>query len=292
MKKNTSRFIICVYYDQEGKLRHFMDFLLKSLKGLSDGLLLVVNGNLDEESRLRVRDIGADILIRSNSGYDFHAYREGYEYFRNSKYCDVDELVFCNSSCYGPLNSLEPIFSEMNKKNVDFWGLTQWRSKPWPNHIQSYFLVFKKTIYQSSIFDLYWKTLPELKNRQEAIQKCEVLLTQYFEKQGFRWDTFIPPLRSDYCMTYVLDGLEKGHPFLKRKFFSSNDVTESAKREVIVFLQKKTKYDPFLIYEDFFYTTYTVDSSDKQQLRTYLKLKYPRLYLLFVYIKNSLSFRC
>ena len=289
MSPVTSKFIICVYYDPDGKLRQFMEFLLLSLKQIGSAVLLVVNGDFDEESKQKVTGLGVQLILRENYGYDFQAYKEGYRYFKESCYYGVDELVFCNSSCYGPIFPLHYVFSEMSKLPVDFWGITQWRGRPWPTHIQSYFMVFKKSIYLSDNFDQYWKSLPIIQSRDDAIRKCEVLLTQYFANQGYKWATFIRPTSPEFSMTHVLLGLSEGLPFVKRKFFSSHNVSDSDKKAVLAFIQGRTKYNLALVYEDYFYTNYRSFEVLGDFLKSYIKRNFPRFCSFLTKTKHLLT---
>ena len=288
MPSKILRYAICVYYDPDGELRPFMEYFLLSLKEFCFGILLVINGKITVKSKIKLSNLGVDILERENKGYDFQAYKEGYFHLKNSHLLTMDELIFCNSSCYGPITSLGKVFKIMDEKNVDFWGLTQWHSLPWPDHIQSYFLVFRKSIYRSLDFEKYWECLPDLHNRKEAIEKCEVLLTSYFAQKGYKWDTFIKPSRPDYSMTFVHEGLLSGLPVVKRKFFLLNR-DDLEKKKVLSFILNKTKYNTELIYEDFFFSSYLSTSTKNSiSFRSYLKSNYPRLSKFLIKIKKYL----
>ncbi len=288
MSTRVSRYAICVYFDPEGELRPFMEFFLSSLSETCVGVLLVVNGTLNKKSRTRVESLGVHLLERENKGYDFYAYREGYFYFKNTIHLEIDELIFCNSSCYGPITSLTNVFHEMDKQEVDFWGLTQWHSEPWPDHIQSYFLVFRKRLHESTAFHIYWEQLPRLSSRKDAIEKCEVQLTSYFARIGFKWSTFLPPSRPDYSMTFVHEGLVSGLPLLKRKFFILNN-NDDEKKKVLSFLLNQTKYDIQLVYEDFFLSRYLSNQDNgKISIKTFIKCNYPRATKLLIKLKRYL----
>ena len=291
MTDKIVRYAICVYYDSEGELRPFMEHFLLSLKEVCTGILLVINGTITENSKIKISNLGINILQRENKGYDFHAYRDGYLFLKNTHQLIMDELIFCNSSCYGPVTPIQNVFEVMNRKNVDFWGLTQWHSPPWPDHIQSYFLVFRKSIYRSLDFEKYWQHLPTLRNRKEAIEKCEVSLTSHFAQKGYRWETFIKPLKPDYSMTFVYEGLMDGLPLVKRKFFLLNkDNVE--KKNVISFLMNKTEYDTRLIYEDFFFVSFLSEAENNRiSIKDYIKSNYPRLSKVLIFIKNICEHR-
>ena len=125
------------------------------------------------------------------------------------------ELVLCNSSFYGPFYSLNSVFDAMDE-NVDFWGITAWRGEPWPDHIQSYFYVFRKKLFHSEVFRRYWDELNWPQNRTEAIERCETLLTKKFASQGFVWSTLIPNYTfGDVSILHAKESLNRHMPLLK-----------------------------------------------------------------------------
>ena len=220
----SSRCAIVAVWDSEGKLRPYMEHYLLALTEICSKVVVVVNGKCEEEMRSQVEKLGAECLIRNNEGYDFGAYQYGVMYLGFDSLKKYDQLIICNSSCYGPITSLNSVFDCMNRKQIDFWGITQWVGSSWPTHIQSYFLVFERQIIQSDSFKNYWEKMLLVENRLEAIVCLESRLTGYFASQGFTWDTYIPkecywPSYPDCSMNddVILQVLAKGLPFLKRK---------------------------------------------------------------------------
>ena len=107
----------------------------------------------------------------------------------------------------GPVVSLKNMFDEMSQKDIDFWGITrhyQFDGDPFgcneygyiPEHIQSYFMVFRRKIISSEAFQDYWKNLPMLRDYNEAVGMHETVFTKKFADFGFSWDTYVDT--SDY----------------------------------------------------------------------------------------------
>ena len=65
----------------------------------------------------------------------------------------ADNLIFCNDSCYGPLKSFENIFTAASDCDCDFWGLSA--DSAINTHIQSFFYIFKKNVFNSKYFINY-----------------------------------------------------------------------------------------------------------------------------------------
>lgn len=148
---------ICVFWDRLGEARDFVIYYLNSLVEVSDKVLVVVNGKITDDSKSRIEHLGIEVVQRDNKGLDFAAYRYGIEYLGYEKLSSYNELVLTNTTCYGPIYSLKNMFEEMEQRHLDLWGLTQhgeyndttWLNKKVKQHIQSYFLVFNKKVWET-----------------------------------------------------------------------------------------------------------------------------------------------
>jgi rhamnosyltransferase len=128
-----------------------------------------------------------NIILRDNEGYDFMSWQKGIQSISNiEKY---DEVIFCNDSCYGPIYPLEHIFSQMNKKNADVWGITD--SNQISYHIQSYFMVFKKNVFLSESFKSFINSIAIEKSKEDIVRKYEVGLSDMLLENGYSLDSFI-----------------------------------------------------------------------------------------------------
>lgn len=225
MESKSNRCAIVVIWNEAGLLPAYMRFYIGKLLEVCSRVIVVFNGNCLKSTQTEVLKLGAECLSRDNVGYDFAAYQCGLKHIGYEKLASYDQIVLCNSSCYGPVFPLEKIFNSMSlEKDVDFWGITQWIGPSWPTHIQSYFYVFNKSILKSNQFRNYWENLLPVKTRFEAIVCLESRLTRYFESRGFRWRCYLPkeryyPNSSDCTMDedYFFELLKKGMPFIKRK---------------------------------------------------------------------------
>ena len=255
---------VYVYYDSEGVLREFAKDTIKNLVNFCKDVVVVVNGSLIDDDAEIIRRIGANLICRENEGYDFSAYKAGIESIPVAKMSELDELILCNSSIYGPIFSLNELFQEMRSRSVDFWGITQWCNQaPWPNHIQSYFVVFEKKILSSADFLTYWNELPMMKSWGEAIKYGETQLTPFFSNKGYSWDTYIKEsvyLNRHFSPlhTYPDDLVCQRVPFIKRKCFSDKETYENQlslsfgnqAKDTIKVVNEKSSYDTNLIFKD------------------------------------------
>ena len=240
-KKNVykpRRLNIFFFFDEDGIVDEYVFYYLENLIPCCEENCVVVNGNIRTCYKNRLDELVDKVIIRENVGYDSWAYREamlsyGYDYISNN----FDELILNNYTNFGPFYPFEEMFEEMDSRICDLWGHCRYvpeknnkiQGIATPEHLMSYFLVFKESVLKSNDFINYWNTLEKPKNYTDAIMMHELRCTEYFEKKGYITDAFIPEYSyPDYCwnlpvyMAYSL--LQKNKtPLIKRKAFAIED---------------------------------------------------------------------
>ena len=263
MRNNKIRACIYVYWDKNGRLQGFAkEFVTRTIHRY-DRFVVVINGYLNDEGLAILKKLGAEVVTRENVGYDFYAYKAGLKQLGlfSTDESLLSEITLCNSSIYGPISSLDKIYNSIDP-SIDFWGITQWKdSPPWPDHLQSYFVVFRERIINSPDFKKYWLNLPPILDWYEAVSKCETQMTQYFAKLGFRYTSYIDasPFKAKHAnptITAPFELLELGSPFVKRKAFTcdyrdiSDETFGMSSRRSIEFIAHESDYPVSLIYDD------------------------------------------
>ena len=195
------RIAIYVYYDKSGIFADYALYFLSELKKVADKIIVIVNGKLQKGEVEKVKIPDVQLYERENEGYDFWAYKEGL--LKAGVLFDYEELILCNSSCYGPIYPFQEMFDVMQKKEeLDFWGITKHRAEDKnvikfnsktkiKEHIQTYFMVFRKKLFLSKEFRNYFKDLKKIKTKKEAIGYFEVNFTEYFNSLGYISDVYV-----------------------------------------------------------------------------------------------------
>lgn len=179
---------IFAHYDPDNKIKESVIYYLEQLKVAGREIIFVSTAQLNELEQQKISFFVDRIIIRENVGYDFHSYKAGIESIDDP--ASYDQLILCNDSCYGPIFSLADIFAKMNNEAVDFWGMTS--SNLLNFHLQSYFLVFNKSVLLSDGFVEFWRDLPICQERKDIIQNYEIALTQKLINIGFHATSYIP----------------------------------------------------------------------------------------------------
>ena len=94
---------IYFFFDKEGRGREYNFFYVRELKKIADFVLVVVNGQLDGDSKRRFAEIADEVFIRENIGFDVWAYKQAMEHIGWKNIYEYDELILSNFTCYGPI---------------------------------------------------------------------------------------------------------------------------------------------------------------------------------------------
>lgn len=172
-----------VHYDQNGEIHAFVVQYLKELAKTGRKIIFITNSpKFPDRQRAKLDGLVSRILWRHNKGYDFGAYADAINSLGSLK--DLDSLLLCNDSVYGPVYPLGPILRKMAAKKADIWSLTDsWDTR---YHLQSYFLLFHKAAIQHKFFTRRWQKYVHVHSKSWVIRKHEVGLTGEAKKAGLR----------------------------------------------------------------------------------------------------------
>lgn len=271
-KKDVNRLVIYFFYDADGIVDRYVPYILEDMKRNSSEVFVVVNGKLTPEGRKTFEKITPKVFVRENVGFDVWAYKEAMEQYGWEKLSEFDEVVLMNHTIMGPLYPFSEMFGEMNKRDLDFWGLTVYHKQdvnPYnisygyiPEHIQSHFIAVRKSMVTSPEFRNYWDKLPEIKSYEDAVGKHEAIFTKFFADKGFVWEKYVNtddvkdfsgyPLM--WCPIKLIK--EKRCPIFKRRMFFHNyyDYLDNSNgrqaHRILDFLKTEGLYDVNMIYEN------------------------------------------
>lgn len=176
------RLCLFAHYDRDGILDDYVVHYLEQLHGLGCEIILVsTSENLRADSIASALPFCRAIILRENVGFDFSSWKVGFDFVGTLS--TYNRLVLANDSVYGPVRDLRDVFAKMESRNLDFWGITD--SYEFRYHLQSYFLVFSKTTFESRPFQLFWSKLPYHKFKISLVRKCEIGLSERLLKAGF-----------------------------------------------------------------------------------------------------------
>lgn len=199
MLKNPSRLGIFVFFDPQGIVDNYVIHLLKELRPHFSRVVAISNIALDDCAKKRLLLWTDGLFIRQNRGLDAAAFKEGLISFCGwdevEKY---DEVILFNDTFFGPIHSFDDMFQEMDQQDIDFWGMSIGYHQPdnWhrvkygylPDHIQTFFVAFRKNMVCSEAFHTYWNNYDDtLNDFISVVSQHEVIMTKHFQDLGFCW---------------------------------------------------------------------------------------------------------
>ena len=277
-----NRLGLFIFNDKRGIVDKTVTLLLEEMKKYTTETIVVCKGGLTSDSRQLLKKYSKKIIVRKYEDFDFYATREGLEYIGWNNIKKYDEVVIYNSTIGGPVFSFEEMFVEMEKRVVDFWGITKYYSKrnsylkkyityaEQPDYIQTYFYAIRKKMLQSYEFKKHWYPKTEPKNLYEAAGIHDAVFTKKFNEYGFVSDVYIDTekyrLVTENPILWIPDILINNFrcPIFLKESILSNNYESSIKntqgktgRELLQVL-KKRGYDieclaDFIIKNDYLY---------------------------------------
>ena len=194
--KKYKRLAIFASFNKDGLIADYVIYYLQGLKKVVDGIIFVTDNPILPSELDKIKNLVIYAQCERHEEYDFGSYKRGYLWAREKDLIeDLDELVFCNDSCYGPVYPFEQMFEEMHKRKCDFWGISK-NIEIFP-HIQSYFLVLKSQVFLSTVFLNFFKRIKPEYNVQNVIVEYEVGLCKMLKENSFVGDSYIEYVHND-----------------------------------------------------------------------------------------------
>lgn len=243
-KDEKSSLAVASIYDRNGTIDDYLIFYLSALKTVARRLIVSVNGKLKEADREKLLSITDEIYFRSNTGFDFGAYKDVLEnYLKPGDLQQYQEVILCNDTCYGPFIPFEDIFTRMQECNLEFWSMN-YIEDPLLPHFQSYFMVFGERGIQLLLEFLEKEVDSSIVN---PIQACgyEHGLSEVILSSGIRTDYYTSNVKEyhdldifgapDYAMELL------GFPLLKKRAFSDElSVKDNCRRALCMIAEQGT----------------------------------------------------
>lgn len=260
------RACIFSFYDPHGIVDDYIPVFLKELQKHAAHILFYSNGPITPEGEASLKGLVSEIIIRPNVGFDVLAYKEGLERLDFDRDGRFDEVLMVNHTCYGPIYPFSELFSEMEKRRCDFWGVTahmEMTPNPFtgtgvlPYHINTNFVAVRSDLLRSPPFRKYWTNIKAEHSYEAAIASHETVFTKHFTDLGYVCETYLDCQKYGTHYPAILDideTLADRNPLLKRRaFFNDPRFLEHYAADLpraISILRKTSDYDESLIWRN------------------------------------------
>lgn len=316
-KKKIKRICIYLTYDKENIVDEYIGYMLQELK-LCSAYLVVVCNELEIVRGKEILEKYADaIFYRENIGLDAGGFKDALCHLLGwDIIAQYEELVLVNDSFFGPFKPMKDIFEEMEKKDIDFWGLTKHAEfmlhgfDYFPEHIQSFFIVIRNKMLHSISFKKYWEDMPYYTSYNQVVREHEMRFTVYFSQLGYKYDILADMEcnnssnpQNNYCQYKAIPYeliKKRNFPFLKKQQIASDKLekqTQENLRQAMDYIDQSTSYDLELIWKNLIRTLNMSDLHKNLHLQYIIcsDKKYETFYtdaivIVFVKYKNSSSY--
>jgi lipopolysaccharide biosynthesis protein len=260
------RLVLFAHYDAQGEVKRFIVHYLCALREHCDRIVFVSTAKLPPSELEKLEGCCDEIVLRDNVGFDFGMWRHAIDRTDLEAW---DELVLTNSSVFGPLQPLGPIFERMAEEPLDLWGMTS--NVEIAFHIQSYFLAFRRSILEAPLFRQFWASVLPFKDKDQVIRSYEVGLSRLLLDHGYRLKAVFPTtslsiprvfprlsaLRENGLWTSLREGrvnptcgypvelIRAGMPFVKAELLRDNPLY--AELEPVLQAMEDTGFDMSLV---------------------------------------------
>ena len=276
---HKQRLGIYCFYDKYGHAASFIKTFLDDLMDNLDDLVVVVNGQLSDQARQLFSEYTKTIIVRENKGLDVAAYKQAILTLGWEKLESYDEVICLNDTVMGPVYPFREMFACMDRKDVDFWGITAYAGETVdkeqiPTHLQAYWHAYRRSLVSSPAFHEYWENMPLWKDYAEVTRKHEMTFTKHFTDLGFTWASYIDWRKyqgySSYPLLYMPMQIVRDDrcPIFKRRSFFVDysayfDQTAGQPAlDLYEYLRDHTDYDVDMIW-DAILPSYNIDDIRK-----------------------------
>ncbi len=195
-----NRLLIYHHFNRHHGLSSYVIDALARLSPVFREVIFVSNSHLSEEMTGQLSPYCQRILQRENKGFDFGGWRDAMKATGWDVLQKFESITLMNDSCFGPLFEMDEIFDQMERPEIDFWGVSfhPERKRGMPGtggsvsaHIQSYFISFSNKVIASKAFQQFWQDVEDYPDVNLVIQKYETKLTSLLAKAGFSYEAYI-----------------------------------------------------------------------------------------------------
>ncbi|MCB5153282.1 rhamnan synthesis F family protein [Streptococcus mutans] len=195
------RLLLYVHFNKYNRVSSHVYYQLTQMRPLFSRVVFITNSHLaqEDQDKLRNQNLMDDFLQRENIGFDFAAWRDGMNHIGFDNLDSYDIVTVMNDTCFGPLWDVKDYYLSYEKQDeVDFWGLTNNRAtKQFKEHIQSYFITFKKAVIQSNAFHDFWENIQNHTDVQRVIDDYETQVTTTLLDAGFKYSVIFDTTKED-----------------------------------------------------------------------------------------------
>ena len=176
------RVCLFAHFNKRNELASYVVNYVAEIHRAGFRTIFISTSALTEDSKERLRPICPQVLVRENIGLDFGSWAHAY---RTSVPQTPDLLLLTNDSVYGPLTDLGAFIDRLTEPPADAYGAV--RSIEMSPHLQSWFLLLRKSALRSNVFQELMTNPPHRElSKFETVVQYELGLSSGLEAEGHK----------------------------------------------------------------------------------------------------------
>ncbi len=190
------RIAIFAHYDGDAVIDEYVLYYLRGLRAVADRVLFVSDGALPPAETAKLGGLAELVATGRHGEYDYGSWKRGLAFIGDG-IGSWDEIILANDSCYAPVFPFEDAFARMAGEPCDVWGPTGYRDRDGLKFLNSYFLVFRRTVLNGADFWEFWSGIRPRASKDEVVGDYEMGLSRMLLARGYRLGTLVPPDQVD-----------------------------------------------------------------------------------------------
>lgn len=260
------RLCIFSFRDHDGIADDYIVFFLKEIARHVERILFYSQGPLSRDSEIALRAPGLEVIELAKTTDDVGAFKAGLEHIDFDSAGDYDEVLMVNHTCYGPIFPFDELFSVMEQRPCDFWGITAridatlkqpGRGGAPVCHLNTNFIAVRKQLLRSLAFRSYWRKTGSDSTEGLTQGNHEEVFTQYFVGLNYACDCYLDCAKygtQDPAVYDIDETIADRTPLIPRsvflddpRLFEHNAVDLP---RALRLMAKTSDYDPALIWKN------------------------------------------
>ena len=221
---------VCLFslQDDHDIVDDYVIFLLRELRPFVQKIVVCAQGAGAKQSEQALLAVADEIIRLPRSSNRLAAYAQALEQIQFNCEGLHGEVILIDDSCYGPLFPLDELFSAMDGRTCDFWGITAHPEKipdaesgapGQPFFVDLYFLAIRAEMTRSEVFRRYWEDYG-----RNGAPNGDSAFTTYFVRRGFTYSTYLECEKYGTELPAMFDvdeTIRDRNPFISRHVFTA-----------------------------------------------------------------------
>lgn len=263
------RLAIYYFYDKQGIVDDYIITLIKEMKKCIEYLVVIVEDYIDNEGKEKLIEFANKLVVLRNCDTNLKAYHFGISEFQWENLKQFDEIVLFDNSLFGPFNSINVVFDEMELCKVDYWGLVneyvddEYVQGNTLRYINLNFIVLRRSLILNKNFQEFFKNIKldyQMKFIINKFQRLNVIGKAYIDTSD------LEKLCNRPFIYYAKELIENRNcPFLSKYslYYDENEHPDMGcgeeGLELYNYLNSKKKYNTDLIWDNLLRTVNMYD---------------------------------